>query len=61
MQFTDNLTFWRNISLLSSRLKNKSRFLPASDGLLFGSVFDPENGGSTFLQNVRLSPDYTIL
>jgi hypothetical protein len=61
VQFTDSLTFWTTISLLSSGLKSKLSFLPASAGLLLDSIFVPENGGCTFLQNVRLSQNYMAL
>jgi hypothetical protein len=50
MQFGENLTFRREILSPSAG----SRFKPSKK--LF---FDHEDGGSTFLQNVRLSPIYT--
>jgi hypothetical protein len=34
---------------------------PLLTGFLLGLVFDPEDGGYMFLQNIRLSPDYTAL
>jgi hypothetical protein len=34
---------------------------PASSGFLLSLLFDPEDGGNRFLQNVRLSPNDTAL
>jgi hypothetical protein len=33
------------------------KLVPASTGFFLGLLFDPENGGGMFLQNVQFSPN----
>jgi hypothetical protein len=52
--------FWRNISPLSSGSKNKPIYQHESRWQ--AQLFNPEDGGDVFLQNiVCLSVDYTVL
>jgi hypothetical protein len=40
-------------NLLACAIMQSSRILPPTLAYLFGLLFDPEDGGSMFLQNVR--------
>jgi hypothetical protein len=53
-------TLRRRVLLPSSGSKTKSSKKKAINGTLLSSLFDPEDGGSTFFSNVGQNlPDYT--
>jgi hypothetical protein len=54
----------RSNAVLSGRspLTTRRNVMPTVVSFLHGSVFDPENGGSTFMRNInRFLPDYAVL
>jgi hypothetical protein len=52
-------TYWKNISKQETSVKNVAML---HAGFLLGLIFDPEDGGDIFLQNIHsLSTVYTAL
>jgi hypothetical protein len=49
------------IHIQSHQFPFKGCLPPASAGFLLGLLFDPEDGGDMFFQNVGLYQNYTVL